>query len=104
MPAAKRPIPHVKRVVAVASGKGGVGKSTVAGEHSLCKCSSHIVNYGFVVHVVNLAMSLALNSYRSRSLRVGLLDLDIFGPSIPKLMGLEGAGEPNLTEGSRLSE
>jgi Mrp family chromosome partitioning ATPase len=31
--------------------------------------------------------------------RVGLLDLDIFGPSIPKLMGLEGVGEPYLTPG-----
>lgn len=51
---------------------------------------------------VNLA--LALSSIQATGLegakpRVGLLDLDIFGPSIPKLMGLEGAGEPMLTSG-----
>ncbi|KAH9036623.1 P-loop containing nucleoside triphosphate hydrolase protein [Lactarius pseudohatsudake] len=68
----KRGIPHVKKVVAVASGKGGVGKSTVA---------------------VNLAFSIAS---RKRA-RVGVLDLDIFGPSVPKLLGLETAGEPLLT-------
>lgn len=44
-------------------------------------------------------MSLALNNFGSRPLRVGLLDLDIFGPSIPKLMGLESASEPELTKG-----
>lgn len=71
----KRLIPNVRRVVVVASGKGGVGKSTVS---------------------VNLAVALAKYG------RVGLLDLDIFGPSIPKLMGLEGAGEPELTKDGRL--
>ncbi|KAI9510693.1 P-loop containing nucleoside triphosphate hydrolase protein [Russula earlei] len=73
----KRGIPNVKRVVAVASGKGGVGKSTVA---------------------VNLAYTLTA---RHRA-RVGLLDLDIFGPSIPKLLGLEAAGEPHLTSSGAL--
>ncbi|KAF8266656.1 P-loop containing nucleoside triphosphate hydrolase protein [Lactarius quietus] len=68
----KRGIPHVKKVVAVASGKGGVGKSTVA---------------------VNLAFSIA----SQKRARVGVLDLDIFGPSVPKLLGLETAGEPHLT-------
>ncbi|KAF8312861.1 P-loop containing nucleoside triphosphate hydrolase protein [Clavulina sp. PMI_390] len=80
-PPEKRPIPHVKRVIAVASGKGGVGKSMVA---------------------ANLAMSLALNSHGSRPLKVGLLDLDIFGPSIPKLMGLERVGEPELSKSGAL--
>lgn len=49
---------------------------------------------------VNLAFALALRKNRkARSpLRVGLLDLDIFGPSIPTLMGLQHAGEPALTE------
>ncbi|KAI0361845.1 P-loop containing nucleoside triphosphate hydrolase protein [Trametes cingulata] len=78
-PIAKRPLPHVKTVVAVASGKGGVGKSTVA---------------------VNLAFSLAMDAKsapRERP-RVGVLDLDIFGPSIPKLMALENAEEPLLTD------
>jgi len=57
-------LPGVKNTIAVASGKGGVGKSTVA---------------------VNLAVSLALDGAR-----VGLLDADIYGPSIPLMMGLTG--------------
>jgi len=77
-PVQKRPIPNVKKVLAVASGKGGVGKSTVA---------------------VNLAFSLALLKHSSsmNRLRVGILDLDIFGPSIPTLMGLQTNEEPRLT-------
>ena len=55
-------IKDVKHMVAVASGKGGVGKSTTA---------------------ANLALGLA-----SLGLRVGLLDADIYGPSMPRLMGL----------------
>lgn len=60
-------IPGVKHVIAVGSGKGGVGKSTVA---------------------VNLATSLALDGYR-----VGLLDADVYGPSIPMMMGIRQAPE-----------
>lgn len=75
----RRRIPHVKQIVAVSSGKGGVGKSTVA---------------------VNLALGLAATAKDAlgRRARGGLLDLDVFGPSIPKLMQLEDLGEPELTK------
>ena len=71
-PAAEPPLlPGVKHVVAVASGKGGVGKSTVA---------------------VNLAVALARNG-----LQVGVLDADIYGPSLPRMLGL--TAQPEVIEG-----
>lgn len=63
-------IPGVKHVIAVASGKGGVGKSTTA---------------------CNLALGL-----KTLGLKVGLLDADIYGPSMPKLLGIHG--KPRLLE------
>lgn len=64
-------LPGVKHVVAVASGKGGVGKSTVA---------------------TNLALALQMHGRR-----VGLLDADIYGPSIPIMMGINETFDPNNT-------
>ncbi len=69
-----QPVPFVKKVVAVASGKGGVGKSTVA---------------------VNLAVALA-----RRGLKVGLMDADIYGPSVPRMLGLHQ--QPRLTEDKKM--
>jgi len=67
-------VPGVEAIIAVASGKGGVGKSTVA---------------------VNLALGL-----RDLGLRVGVLDADIYGPSMPKLLAIKG--KPQQTKDQRL--
>lgn len=69
-------ITGVKQVIVVASGKGGVGKSTTA---------------------VNLALGILANN---QSKSVGLLDADIYGPSIPKLMHLKG--NPELSDDNRM--
>lgn len=71
MPPAKIQLPGVKYVLAVASGKGGVGKSTVA---------------------ANLAMAM-----HAQGKEVGLLDADIYGPSVPMMLGLQGV-DPQTTK------
>lgn len=55
--------------------------------------------------IANLALSLLHSPPTSfgRVPRIGLLDLDIFGPSVPKLMGLEDAGAPELSQGRFLN-
>lgn len=74
--ASKAPLPGVRHVVAVASGKGGVGKSTVA---------------------VNLALALA-----KAGARVGLMDADIYGPNVPLMLGVDPKAKPRVNDKNKI--
>ncbi|MFO1034407.1 MAG: Mrp/NBP35 family ATP-binding protein [Hyphomicrobiales bacterium] len=69
-------VPGIKHLIAVASGKGGVGKSTTA---------------------INLALGLKANG-----LKVAVLDADVYGPSMPRLFGITGRPEASGAEGKRM--
>ena len=69
-------VPGIKHLIAVASGKGGVGKSTTA---------------------INLALAL-----HSLGLKVAVLDADVYGPSMPRLFGLTGKPEPSDAQGKKM--
>lgn len=69
----RTPLPHVKKIIAIASGKGGVGKSSMT--------------------------VLLAHAMHKKGMRVGILDADIYGPSIPRMLGLMECPKPDIDEG-----
>ncbi len=76
MPGGKLDLPNIGAIIAVASGKGGVGKSTTA---------------------INLALA-----FKANGLKTGILDADIYGPSLPRLVGLGGQNPKQAPDGQSL--
>ncbi len=75
-PAAQHSVPGIRHVIAVASGKGGVGKTTVS---------------------VNLALALALKGYK-----IGLMDADIYGPNVPLMLGVDNNVRPAVNNEDKI--
>ena len=80
--ALERRLQRVRRIIVVLSGKGGVGKSSVAAQLAL-----------------TLSYEAASSEPDASRLRVGLLDLDLTGPSIPRMLGLDGQAVHQSSDG-----
>jgi len=97
----------VKDTIAIASGKGGVGKSTTAGKALLSFFLFHLWQFCCVdmnewssvwtLNLIEFTVNLAVALARKCQLKVGLLDVDVYGPSIPTMMNINT--KPEVTHG-----